>query len=278
MTSLPTFAKSIGLDLIVRPGGEVVLIELQSHFGRSGLLTLFQSAGKRHRQTTRRLRNSYGTSQDLFKSLRRICSSKILTWRHLNRFQPSSYVYSRWSEGARSWLEGLQGEYVLFKPPRGSCGRGILVFRKEELPGRMNSVLLTSSVLLQEYIESRHLLDDAGRPHMGCIRHIVHVFGDASAIGFVHLPSYWRVAAAPFEGRPPREAFTANISTGAYPLPVEGAEAQSVRDTSEEILRELLEPLLAAKSLAVRSSEYVSAAGDLLPSPGGAVDIRTTLR
>lgn len=268
MPPLPTFAKSIGLDLIVRPGGEVVLIELQSHFGRTGLLTLFQTAGKRHRETTRRLRNSYGTSPDLFKSLRRICSSKILTWRHLGRFQPSSYVYSRLGRGTLSWLEGLQGEYVLFKPPRGSCGRGILVFRREELPGRMDSITLTSSVLLQEYAESRHLLDDAGRPHMGCIRHIVHVFGDASSIGFVHLPSYWRVAAAPFEGSPPRGAFTANISTGAYPLPVEGAEAQSVRDTSEEILRELMEPLLAATPLAVRSSEYLSAEGEYLSSPG----------
>jgi len=268
MPSLPTFAKSIGLDLIVRPDGEVVLIELQSHFGRSGLLTLFQSAGKRHRETTRRLRNSYGTSPDLFRSLRRICSSKILTWRHLGRFQPPSYVYSRWSRGARDWLEGLKGEYVLFKPPRGSCGRGIHVFRRDDLPGQMDSIVLTSSVLLQEYTESRHLLDDAGRPHMGCIRHIVHVFGDASSIGFVHLPSYWRVAAAPFEGRPPRGAFTANISTGAYPLPVEGAEAPSVRDSSEEILHELLEPLLEANSLAVRSSEYLSGEGDFLASPG----------
>jgi hypothetical protein len=217
---------------------------------------------------TRKLRGQYGTSPTLFNSLRRICSSKILTYRALSRFQPSSFVYSRWNRAAESWLKELASDYLLFKPPRGSCGRGILVLRREEFPRQIRSFTLTSSVLLQEYTESRKLFDESGRPHMGCIRHIVHVYSDSESMNFLHLPSYWRVAAVPFEHHPPRGAFTANISTGAYPLAVEGLEAQAVRNASEEILGALFASLLD-KELPSGESEYVSPEGSVLASRTG---------
>jgi hypothetical protein len=253
----------MGLDFIVRPDGTVVLVELQHHFGRSGLLRLFSPAGQRHRQITRRLRGLYGTSPAFFDALRKVCSSKILTYRLLPHFQPSSFVYYRWGRRVESWLEGLAGDYVLLKPPRGSCGRGILVFRKEDFRRDSSTLTLSSSVLLQEYAESRHLLDESGRPHMGCIRHIVHVYSDSSSLGFIHLPSYWRVADAPFDGQPPRMAFTANISTGAYPLPVEGAEAGAIRETAEKVVIELVGKILNTGRILRGPSEFVTPGGDL---------------
>lgn len=261
--AVPSFAKSIGLDLIVRPDGTVVLIELQHHFGRSGLLHLFSPAGRKHREITRRLRGLYGTSPAFFNSLRKVCSNKILTYRLLPHFQPSSFVYYQWGRRVESWLEGLPSDHLLLKPPRGGCGRGILLFRKEDFRRGSASLTLSSSVLLQEYAESRHLLDEGGRPHMGCIRHIVHVYSDSSSLGFIHLPSYWRVAAAPFDGRPPRTAFTANISTGAYPLPVEGAEAGAVREAAERVVLELVAKILKAGRIPKGPSEFVTPGGDL---------------
>jgi hypothetical protein len=107
---ITSFAKTIGLDLIVRPDGAVVLIELQSHFGRLGLMRLHPSASRRHRQFTRQLRARYGTSSFLYEKLKRISSNKIETYRCLAPYQPSSRSCHRWTPSIGVWAAGLRGD------------------------------------------------------------------------------------------------------------------------------------------------------------------------
>ena len=101
MKRLPSFVKPLGLDLIVRPGGEVVLIELQHHFGRSGLLHLYPAASAPYRKKVRHLRRRFGTAPELNFRLQKICASKIATYRALARHQPSSLIYQRWKPSVR---------------------------------------------------------------------------------------------------------------------------------------------------------------------------------
>lgn len=240
MKSLPSFVKPLGLDLIVRPGGEVVLVELQHHFGRSGLLHLYPAASAPYRKKVRRLRQHFGTAPEINFRLQKICASKIATYRALARYQPASLVYQWWKPSVRKWLDGLTSEYILSKPPRGSCGRGILLFRRCDFGPDSLPRFLSGPLLLQEYAESKEIIDDLGRPHMGCIRHIVVLICDGKSLGFMHLPSYWRVSQSPFIGRPERSAFTANISTGAYPVPVNDDDRAVVTAAAEEISSRLI--------------------------------------
>ena len=90
-------------------------------------------------------------------------------------------------------------------------------------------------MILQEYAPSRNLYDAEGRPHIGCIRHIAHLFSTGNALGFMHLPSYWRVAPEPISETPRKRSFTANISSGARPLPLDESEVSTVRRAAEKI-------------------------------------------
>jgi hypothetical protein len=240
MKGLPSFVKPLGLDLIIRPGGEVVLIELQHHFGRSGMLHLYPSAAARYRKEVRRLRQDIGTAPEINFRLQKICASKIVTYRALARHQPASLVYQWWKPSVKKWLDGLTSEFILSKPPRGSCGRGILLFRRRHFGPDSLPRFLSGPLLLQEYTESKKIADDLGRPHMGCIRHIVVLVSDGKSLGFMHLPSYWRVSPSPFLDHPERSAFTANISTGAYAAPVDGADRAAVTAAAEQIASELI--------------------------------------
>jgi hypothetical protein len=260
---IASFAKTIGLDLIVRPDGEVVLIELQSHFGRLGLMRLHPSASRRHRQFTRQLRARYGTSSFLYEKMKRISSNKIETYRCLARYQPSSRSCHRWTSSIGDWAAGLRGDYLLIKPPRGSCGRGILVIPRCDFGRQSIPQPLTGPLLLQEYVESRRLIDGEGRPHLGCIRHIVHLYSDGRSLGFIHLPPYWRVAPAPFSREPAREAFTANISGGAFALPVEDADSRRVRSAAEKIVHDLMRCIFEGNELLPGPSAFLSTEGDL---------------
>jgi hypothetical protein len=249
--NLPSFSKPVGLDFVITPEGEAYLIELQHGFGRRGLLQLFPLASRDYRKTFWRLRRELGKSPWIAEGIRRICGDKIETYKVFAPYQPASLVYWRWSPKVERWLESLAPDaIVLAKPPRGSCGRGIVVLNREQLlQWRSEVQLKLVPVLLQEYIESRMLVDSKGQPHLGCIRHIVLMRSDSTRLSFIHLPSYWRVAPEPFvspsEGHPPdQEALTANISRGAYPQKVSQQDARLVQRLSETICAELIQRIL----------------------------------
>lgn len=243
MTGQRTFAKSIGFDFIIRPDGSPLLVELQHHFGRSGMMRLYPAVSRSHRKITRFLRERYGACRDFGESLRRICSSKIETYRALSEWQPRSFVYQGWGPKTEAWLKSIESDYVIFKPPRGSCGRGITVHRKREVRAGVLDHPMTGPMILQEYAPSRIIPDGEGQPHMGCIRHIAHVFCTGSSLGFIHLPSYWRVAPEPVSEAPEKRSYTANISSGALPLPLERGEAETVRAAAAEVALALTQKL-----------------------------------
>jgi hypothetical protein len=239
---LPAFSRSLGLDVIITEAGLPVLVELQHGFGRRGLIRLFPEASRQYRKTYWQLRRECGRSHFAAEEIRRVCSDKICTYRHFEHHQPRSLVYRRWDSTVESWLDGLSSEYVLAKPPRGSCGTGILVFDRAALRRSGGAWSLGSPpLLLQEFIRSRPLLDEKGRAHLGCIRHIVVIRSDGQEASIVHLPPYWRVSPEPVTAdTPDKEALTANISRGAYPLPVSESDAEMVRRFADGIIDELL--------------------------------------
>jgi hypothetical protein len=254
---LPQFSRSLGLDVIITEAGRPLLIELQHGFGRRGLIELFPEASRRYRQTYWRLRRENGRSLFVAEEIRRICSDKIVTYRHFAAYQPPSFAFSRWGPDVEAWLDTLSEPLVLSKPPRGSCGKGILVLEREPLRRARGALPLGAPpVLLQEFVRSRPLLDEAGRAHLGCIRHIVVLHSDGRRLGLVHMPSYWRVASAALEGGT-REALTANISQGAYPLPVDAADHELVRGLAEEVVVELVRTVLQMDHVPRAPSEIV---------------------
>ena len=265
--NLPLFAKTLGLDLIIKADGGVVLIELQNHFGRSGLMRLHPGVSRRHRECSRKLRERYGRYPALYRKFGAVCSNKIETYRRLSRYQPSSRPCHRWTPSAARWASGLSSTHVIIKPARGSCGRGIRVVPRHSLGPDDFPPSLPGPLLLQEYTESKRLAGRKGASHVGCIRHILHFFSDGRKIGFIHLPPYWRVAPEPFTDSPVREAFTANISRGAFPLPVDSDDGQAVRSRAEDVVLDLTGALLSAGRLACASSARITSGGELREDP-----------
>jgi hypothetical protein len=258
-----SFTKTLGLDLIILPGGEAILIELQSHFGRSGLIRLHPAASRQHREVGRRLRHRYGRAAAIYEKVRKICASKIETYRHLARYQPSSLVYQGWTPAVSRWVKGVKSDFILVKPPRGSCGRGIAVIPRSGFDRHSVLPPLTGPQLLQEYVSSRPLRSGKGGLHMGCIRHIVHLYRSGRSLGFVHLPPYWRVAPEPFSGQARREALTANISRGAFPLPATETDCRSVRLATERIALDLIRSVLPGAETVPGPSACVTRDGEL---------------
>ena len=239
---LPCFAQSLGLDIIISDAGAPVLIELQHGFGRRGAIQLFPRATRSYRKIYRQLRSEYGRSHYAAEEIRRICSDKIRTYHHFSRYQPRSMAFRRWDSTVESWLDSLPSSHVLAKPPRGSCGAGILVLDRQALRRSAGSQSLgTPPLLLQEFVRSRPLIDAQGRAHLGCIRHIVVMGSDGRQARLAHMPPYWRVSPVP-ESRAAkdRDALTANISRGAYPVAVTPAEAEQVRELAGTVLDELV--------------------------------------
>lgn len=240
---LPRFSKALGVDLIITPEGVPVLVELQHGFGRRGLLKLFPAANRTYRRRFRSLLREHGTCFEIQAGLRFLCSDKIRTYKHFARYQPPSLPFHGWDESVERWLETLEAEVVLAKPPTGSCGKGIRVYRRSELLTSGAARRLTSPTLLQALAECRPLLDDQQRPHVGCIRHIVVMVSDGAQLSFLHLPSYWRVSPVPrsvVSAPPDRDELTANISRGAFPLAVGDDEEVTVRKMTEEICAEVI--------------------------------------
>jgi hypothetical protein len=246
---LPSFARPLGVDVIITEDGRLYLIELQHGFGRQGLLKLFPHENRAYRKTYWRLRRERGGCAFVTEELRRICNDKICTYQHLARHQPSSFAYTGWGPEVERWLDGLESELVLAKPPRGSCGEGIQVLERHAL--RSACTLAADGVmLLQEFVRSRPLLDVDGAAHVGCIRHIVLLDSDGGSLTFLHLPAYWRVSPLPLARGAEAGALTANISRGAYPVPVDAGEAEVVRALAERVIGELIEVILGLPRLA----------------------------
>ena len=256
--ALPSFARPLGLDFIVTLQGDVVLIELQHGFGRRGLLELFPHAGIAYRKTFWRLRRQWGRNPRVGDGMREVCRDKIKTYRLFSRYQPSSHVFRKWNSSVERWLETLCSTYVLAKPPRGSCGEGILVLERQALLRGTDKPTIRGPMLLQEFVESRRLIDPEGKPRLGCIRHIVMLASDGARLSFVHLPSYWRVAPVALTPEPDREALTANISRGARPYPVEEPDERSVRATARRIATELVRHVLNLPELPFGETSFIS--------------------
>ncbi len=263
---LPRFTRPLGLDFIITPDGRTVLIELQHGFGRLGLLKLFPAANRRYRKRFRTLLRDTGTCFEVTSGIRAICRDKIATYRRFAEYQPSSFAYRRWGPRVEEWLDGLEEELILAKPPLASCGKGIRVFGRQAFSDAAGSITLPTPILLQAFTQCRPLHDADGRDHVGCIRHIVMMCSDGGALDFIHLPSYWRVSSTPrvwSVTSPDKDALTANISRGAYPVGVDECDEVTIRALAEEICTKLIVEILNLSELRQGSSQVISGDGGL---------------
>ncbi len=263
--ALPPFAKALGMDFIVTEQGQVVLVELQHGFGKRGMLRLWPGSGRLYRQHYWRVRREQGRCWALTRGLREICSDKAKTYRLFADLQPRSRLLSHWSAGVERWLATLGADFVLATPPRGSCGRGILVLDRRALLAAGPPPELTRGVryLLQEFVRSRSLLDAGGAAHVGCVRHILILTCRTLAIAALALPPYWRLSPAAYVHLADYEALTANISRGAHPLPVDEADAAAIREVSAVVAARLVGHVLGVPGLRAGASQVLQA----LPPP-----------
>jgi hypothetical protein len=254
---LPRFSKPLGFDFIITPENSVILIELQHGFGRQGLLELFPKASKIYRSMVKNFLREFGRNLYLTYELRKICKDKIKTYKIFHMYQPSSIVYRFYDDGILGWLRGVNSDYILAKPPRQNCGNGILVFKRAELLEKKASIPIDRTYLLQEYIKSKSLPDNDGNSHVGCIRHIVIFHSEGERLSLIHLPSYWRVSPYSFGNNPEREAFTANISRGAYPLKLNDSDLYLIQKKTEEIGLTLISHILRLTDLKIGESKTI---------------------
>jgi hypothetical protein len=257
--TLPTFCSSLGVDVIITPDDRAVLVELQHGFGRRGLIELFPAENSAYRRLFWRLRRRHGRSSVLLQGLRRICGSKVATWKLLADYQPASHVYRGWTVVLEEWLDHLTSDFILAKPPRGSCGRGILVLDRREFRRAAGAVNLGEAILLQEFVKSRPLLGPEGEEHVGCIRHIVILVSDGERLSFVHLPSYWRVSPLAYVHRADKDALTANISRGAYPVAVSEADEARVGTLCESVTARVVGHVLEVPELSTVTGRRIAA-------------------
>jgi hypothetical protein len=263
---LPRFSKPIGLDFVITPEGEGVLIELQHGFGRRGLLELFPAANRSFRKRFRTRLRKYGTCFEVLGGLRRICADKITTYQHFAEYQPPSFPYRRWGPKVERWLDGLESEVILSKPPMGSCGKGIRVHNRRAFRDGAGAIKISTPSLLQSYVASRQLVDERGVGHYGCIRHIVMMESDGEALSFLHVPSYWRASSTPSSwtpDNPDRESLTANISRGAFPLIVSAEDERTLISLTEAICAKLIGLILDREAVPVCFSHSVAADGTM---------------
>lgn len=241
---LPRFSHPLGVDIIITAAGDPLLIELQHGFGRRGLLELYPEANRNYRKTYWAHRRRFGRSGLIIDGLRGACRDKITTYRMMHRYQPASHALCRWGPEVTAWLAGLSSPFVLAKPPTGSCGEGILAFERSALLADGPPDSLRLPMLLQEFVPSRPLAGPDGAEHLGCIRHILLLSCGGAELEFYHLPSYWRVSPVPMVDHADRDALTANISRGAFPLPVSAAEGAVIRRFAEEVTADLFGQLV----------------------------------
>jgi len=259
----PGFVKSTGMDFIITPEGEAYLIEIQYGFGRRGLRRLYRPAAHRYRRIYHPLLRRYEGSTKLLAGMRPLSNDKISTYKAMPQFQPSSCPYYGWSPEIARWLERVPSELVVAKPPKGTCGQGIVVLPRDDFLRDHTAFRLDRPMLLQEFIESRKLPDAEGEDHVGCIRHIMILYCDTRALGLIHFPSYWRVSPSPFVGLEQREGLTANISRGAYPEALVDEEVRPVRRMAEQVALTAIRRVLELPDLELGACWQVSNEGEL---------------
>jgi len=256
--TLPPFSKPIGLDFIITPEREVYLVELQHGFGRKGFRILWPELARHYRKTHWRLRRELGKCWDVTNGLRNICHDKIQTYRRFAALQPRSFVYRKWGPKVEAWLDGLDSEFLLAKPPLGSCGEGILVLERAAFRRSGGALALGHANLLQEYVESRLLSGPDGGQHVGCIRQIMILVSDGDHLTFMHLAPYWRVAPQPLVRDADSGTMTANISRGAFALPVSDADAALTRPVAEQVGAAMISEILDLPQLKVEPGEVLT--------------------
>lgn len=252
VTSIPKFVKHFGLDFIITDDPQIYLIELQHRFGRLGLQILYPRAWQIHRKQYRILVRDAGPCRQLLSGIRKICRNKIETYRLFREYQPESFIFNGWrSARLRKWVDSLTSDYILSKPPLGTCGQGILLFERERFLEDGPKRIIGGPVLLQEYIfskryQTRGLETDYS---VGCIRHVCMMRCDGKGLKLLHLPSYWRVAPLPFTRRISEDTLVANISRGAFPVEVAPEDMQLIHDTTNRIACELVTKIFGARAV-----------------------------
>jgi len=255
--TIPRFVKSVGFDIIITNEGRAVLIELQHFFGRRGLIKLFPDANRIFRSNFKNLREEFGFNLAIRRKMRKICRDKVNTYELFSDYQPSSFIYRKWTPAVHRWIEGLNSSFVLAKPPHGSCGKGILVFKRNSLRNKIETIPSGHIYLLQEHISSKSLTDNSGKIHAGCIRHIAILHSDGNSLNFIHTPSYWRVSPVHVGHESYQEAFIANISRGAYPVIAEKADGALSRNLAERVGLDLIAHIFQCEDLQKGSSRSI---------------------
>lgn len=252
---IPAFAKSIALDFIITCQQQIILLEFGKNFGRRGLLKLFPRTYDLYRKRLFQFRRTLPSNAYIARKIGEISSDKISTYKLFTHYQPSSLVFRKYSPRVERWLQSLRSNFVIVKPPRGSCGKGIEVFTPQQFTEHYHCIHLGQPILVQEYIKSKSLhVPPAKGAYVGCIRHVVLLHYDGRYLNFIHLPPYWRIAPEPFVDKANKEALTANISRGAVALPVDANDRLLVHKLSEDLSNRLLAHILNISSLAKGSS------------------------
>ena len=228
--------QQLGLDWIITEEKRLYLIEIQHGFGLSGLKKILPAALDTFNKTRRVLGGKLGTNARVEAELRAIADDKMWSYKASPSKCPSSILYQGYTVEISDWAAELESDTVIAKPLHLSRGRGIRAIPTSVLIEDPRLANLTAPMILQEFVRSRLFPDDEGRPHIASIRHAMVLVMDRTGLGFIHTPSYWRVAARPF----PQERI-ANISRGAKPQPLDDDEQQVVWDASEEVGGDLLE-------------------------------------
>lgn len=254
-----SFVKKLALDYIITENNDIYLIELQNGFGKFGLLELFPDEWRKYRKLLRYSVRKNPPEPEFLRKFKKICRSKIETYRLFKDFQPRSYILRSWNrDKIQLWLNSLKSKFVLAKPPTGSCGMGIHLFDKDEVLDNEKILNSGESHILQEYIFSKNLnLDQGCESRAGCIRHVILLKYDGLRMKVLHLPSYWRVAPMAYSFRISRESLTANISRGAIPVPVNENDYQLVMESANKVA-------CALSSFALGNLEILMGASNVL--------------
>lgn len=262
------FVKQLGLDFIITPRDEILLIELQSGFGRMGPRLLFPVMWNRYRSFFRQCAAPCEPNPAFLNRIKRICRDKVKTFRHFKDVQPRSFHFRDWNSSAlHRWIQACTSPYILAKPPMGSCGEGIVLLTKEQLQQDRASLDLGTARLLQEYVFSKSFAVD-GDPHgrrIGCIRHIIMMQYDGEQLNIMHLPSYWRVAPAPFSEHIDETSLTANMSRGATAVQATDSDTALIRRASRRIAQRLVALSLQRDVIALGRESTMDSHGVIEP-------------